>query len=130
MKANAHSSQLGGGFTFRVYEWQAVAVARHLAGRAKSLPSIPEQLEWERRRVAEKVGGKDYYSIAPNYEEFFEFMRGIAGDPAPGTTGRSLPVFDPEWLKVWVGMVDTKIGGWQRKRKRAEALGGAVKAKL
>jgi hypothetical protein len=129
-KANSHSSQLGGGFTFRVYEWQAVAVARHLAGRSKPLPSIPEQLEWERRRVAEKVGGKDYYSIAPNYEEFFEFLRGIAGEPAAGTTGRTLPVFDPEWLKVWVGMVDTKIGGWQRKRKRAEALEGAVKAKL
>lgn len=122
--------QLGGGFTFRVYEWQAVAVARHLAGRANPLPSIPDQLEWERRRVAEKVGGKDYYSIAPNYEEFFEFLRGIAGEPAAGTTGRVLPRFDPEWLKVWVEMVDTKIGGWQRKRKRAEALQGAVKAKL
>jgi hypothetical protein len=36
-------TQLGGGFTFRVYEWQAVAVARHLAGRANPLPSIPEQ---------------------------------------------------------------------------------------
>lgn len=80
--------------------------------------------------MAEKVGGKDYYSISPNYEEFFEFLRGIAGEPAAGTTGRSLPVFDPEWLKVWVGMVDTKIGGWQRKRKRAEALEGVVKAKL
>ena len=107
-----------------------MAVARHLAGRAKPLPSITEQLEWERRRVAEKVGGKDYYSIAPNYEEFFEFLRGIAGEPAPGTTGLSLPAFDTEWLKVWAGMVDTKIGGWQRKRKRVEALKGAVKAKL
>lgn len=80
--------------------------------------------------MAEKVGGKDYYSIAPNYEEFFEFLRGIAGEPAAGTTGRVLPRFDPDWLKVWVEMVDTKIGGWQRKRKRAEALQRALKAKL
>jgi hypothetical protein len=77
--------------------------------------------------VAENVGGKDYYSIAPNYEEFFEFLRGIAGDPAVGTTGRSLPRFNPVWLKVWVEMVGTKIGGWQRKRKRAEAVEAAVK---
>jgi hypothetical protein len=105
-------------------------VARHLAGRANPLPAIPEQLEWERRRVAAKVGGKDYYSITPNYEEFFELLRGIAGEPAVGTTGRVLPRFDPEWLKVWVEMVDTKIGGWQRKRKRAQEVRNAVKAKL
>ncbi|KAI5865486.1 FAD/NAD(P)-binding domain-containing protein [Durotheca rogersii] len=122
---------LGGGFTFRVYEWQAVAVARHLAGRAKALPSIPEQLEWERKRVAERGGGKDYYSIAPNYKEFFEFLRGIAGEPAAGTTGRVLPPFDDSWLEIWTGMVVNKIEGFQRKRKRAEeARAAAVKAKL
>ncbi|CAI4220176.1 unnamed protein product [Parascedosporium putredinis] len=86
---------LGGGFTFRAYEWQAVAVARFLAGRANPLPSIPEQLEWERKRVAEKKGGKDYYSIAPDYADFFEFLRGIAGPPAPGTSGRVLPRSTP-----------------------------------
>ncbi|KAI1391001.1 FAD/NAD(P)-binding domain-containing protein [Hypoxylon trugodes] len=122
---------LGGGFTFRVYEWQAVAVARHLAGRAaKSLPSVPEQLEWERARVAEKGGGKDYYSIAPDYAAFFEFLQAIAGEPAPGTTGRVLPPFDPKWLELWTGMVANKIEGFQRKRKRAEEARGAVKAKL
>lgn len=122
--------QLGGGFTFRVYEWQAVAVARHLAGRAKALPSVPEQLEWERRRVAEKRGGKDYYSIAPNYGDFFELLRDIAGEPAAGTTGRKLPPFDPGWLELWTGMTTTKIQGWQRKRKRAEEAEGRIRAKL
>ncbi|KAI6089451.1 FAD/NAD(P)-binding domain-containing protein [Hypoxylon rubiginosum] len=121
---------LGGGFTFRVYEWQAVAVARHLAGRAKSLPSVPEQLEWERKRVAERGGGKDYYSIAPDYGAFFELLRDIAGDPAPGTTGRVLPPFDEKWLELWTGMVAHKIQGFQRKRKRAEEARGSVKAKL
>ncbi|KAI1805424.1 FAD/NAD(P)-binding domain-containing protein [Daldinia bambusicola] len=121
---------LGGGFTFRVYEWQAVAVARHLAGRAKPLPPIPEQLEWERKRVAERGGGKDYYSIAPDYGAFFEFLRGIAGEPAPGTTGRVLPPFNEEWLKLWTSMVTPKIESFQRKRKRAEEARGAVKAKL
>ncbi|KAI1776321.1 FAD/NAD(P)-binding domain-containing protein [Hypoxylon cercidicola] len=121
---------LGGGFTFRVYEWQAVAVARHLAGRAKSLPSIPEQLEWERKRVAERGGGKDYYSIAPDYGAFFEFLRDIAGEPAPGTTGRVLPPFDDKWLELWTGMIMHKIQGFQRKRKRAEEARGSVKAKL
>ena len=112
--------QLGGGFTFRVYEWQAVAVARHLAGRAKSLPSKEEQRAWERKRVAEKGGGKNYYAIAPDYKEFFELLRDIANDPAPGTTGRVLPPFDDAWLTVWTGMTATKKDGWVRKRKKAE----------
>ncbi|KAH6645024.1 hypothetical protein BKA67DRAFT_542010 [Truncatella angustata] len=123
---------LGGGFTFRVYEYQAVAVARHLAGRARALPSVPDQLEWERARVAEKKGGKDYYSIAPNYEEYFEFLRGVAGEPAEGTTGRALEPFRQEWKEIWPAMVSHKIEGWRRKRRRAEEeLGsGQVKAKL
>ncbi|KAI2463428.1 FAD/NAD(P)-binding domain-containing protein [Annulohypoxylon bovei var. microspora] len=121
---------LGGGFTFRVYEWQAVAVARHLAGRAKALPPISEQLEWERQRVVERGGGKNYYSIAPDYRAYFEFLRGIAGEPAPGTTGRVLPVFDEKLLEIWEGMVTYKIEGFQRKRKRADEARGQTRVKL
>ncbi|KAK0668181.1 putative monooxygenase [Cercophora samala] len=111
---------LGGGFTFKVYEWQAVAVARHLAGRAQPLPSIAGQQLWEARRVAAKKGGKDYYSIAPDYKDFFEFLRNIAGDPKEGTTGRVLPEFSQEWLTVWKGMVAHKLRGFDEERKRAE----------
>ncbi|KAK3392702.1 thiol-specific monooxygenase [Podospora didyma] len=125
---------LGGGFTFRIYEWQAIAVARHLAGRAKALPPISEQQKWESRRVAARGGGKNYYSIAPDYAAFFEFLREIAGDPAPETTGRVLPKFDPEWLKVWAGMVGPKIRGFEESRRKAEEeeekAGRPVKAKL
>lgn len=124
-------SQLGGGFTFRVYEWQAVAVARHLAGRAKPLPPVEEQREWERKRVAALGGGKSYYSIAPDYRAFFEFLRDIAGDPAPGTSGRVLPPFDDKWLELWAGMVAPRIQGWERARKRAEDQeAGRLRAKL
>ncbi|KAK0658084.1 hypothetical protein B0T16DRAFT_319655 [Cercophora newfieldiana] len=125
---------LGGGFTFRVYEWQAVAVARHLAGRARALPPRSEQQAWEARRVALKGGGKAYYSIAPDYKEFFEFLREIAGDPEQGTTGRVLPKFNPEWLKTWAGMVTPKILGFEKSRREAEEAieeaGGQVRAKL
>lgn len=111
-------------------------MARHLAGRARPLPSIAEQQAWEARRVALKGGGKDYYSIAPDYKEFFEFLREIAGDPAEGTAGRVLPKFDPGWLKVWTEMVAHKIRGFEESRRKAEeelalqAHQGQVKAKL
>ena len=72
--------------------------------------------------MAARGEGKNFYSIAPDFEEYFEFLREVAGDPAPGTTGRVLPPFDKKWLDVWTGMVATKIKGWQRKRQRAERL--------
>ncbi len=95
-------------------------MARYLAGRAKPLPSAKEQHQWERERVLARGGGKNYYSIAPDYETFFELLREIAGDPAPGTTGRTLPPFDKRWLSVWAGMTASKIAGWERKKQRAE----------
>ncbi|KAK4646861.1 uncharacterized protein QC761_0028540 [Podospora bellae-mahoneyi] len=70
---------LGGGFTFKVYEWQAVAVVRHLAGRAQPLPPFADQQRWEAKRAAAKKGGKDYYSIAPDYKDFFEFSEKNCG---------------------------------------------------
>lgn len=113
-------AQLGGGFTFRVYEWQAVAIARLLAGRGKALPPKEEQRKWEEDRVAKFKGGKDYYSIAPNYSEYLEFLRDTAGSPASGTTGRTLPPFDDKWLDVWQGMVKHKIQGFERDAQKAE----------
>jgi hypothetical protein len=97
-----------------------VAIARHLAGRARALPSKQEQKDWENRRVAQHHGGKAYYSIAPDFKEFFEFLRDIAGPVAPGTTGLELPVFDDRWLDIWAGMVAPKIDAWARARRRAE----------
>lgn len=122
--------QLGGGFTFRVYEWQAVAVARHLAGRARPLPPAAEQRAWERDRAARLRGGKDYYSIAPDYEAFFELLRGIAGDPAPGTAGRVLPPFERGWLDVWAGMTAPKIRRWEVEREKAEKEEERLKTKV
>ena len=114
------SKQVGGGFTFRVFEYQAVAVARHLAGRARPLPPVAEQKEWEAKRIAEKKGGKDYYSIENNWQEFFELMREIAGDPLPGTTGRKLLKFDERWLEMWAGMAAPKTKAFEEARRAAE----------
>ncbi|KAI5917192.1 hypothetical protein F4810DRAFT_716694 [Camillea tinctor] len=121
---------LGGGFTFRVYEWQAVAVARHLAGRARPLPPTTEQKAWEKDRAERLVGGKAYYSIAPDYETFFELLRFIAGDPVPGTSGRTLPPFDKKWLDIWAAMTVPKIKRWEWLNKRAEEEEGRTKARL
>jgi hypothetical protein len=106
-------------------------VARHLAGRAKALPSVEEQKDWEAKREAALGGGKNYYSIAPNYKDFFEFLRNIAGDPEPGTSGIALPQFDDKWLITWADMVAPKIRIWEKASKDDRDFeNGRVKAKL
>ncbi|KAH8898427.1 FAD/NAD(P)-binding domain-containing protein [Thozetella sp. PMI_491] len=126
----AFVGMLGGGFTFRAYEWQAVAVARRLAGRGHPLPPPDEQRAWERKRVEQFRGGKNYYSIASNYDEFYEFLRGVAGDPAPGTTGRVLLPFDKKWLDIWVDMPLVKIERFEKVAKLAEDQEKNLRAKL
>ncbi|OAA66669.1 thiol-specific monooxygenase [Niveomyces insectorum RCEF 264] len=123
---------LGGGFTFRAYEYQAVAVARRLAGRGNPLPSADEQRAWERQRVAELGGGKSYYSIGPNYKQYLEFLRHVAGEPAPGTTGRVLQPFDDRWLDEWAKLPLTKIKRWKEvaEAARKEEAETVLKAKL
>lgn len=82
--------------------------------------------------MAEKKGGKDYYSIAPNYKEYFDLLRNIAGEPLDGTSGLKLRPFSDDWMELWQGMVSHKIEGWKMKRARAEEKLGIrqVKAKL
>lgn len=128
----ANVKQCGGGFTFRLFEWQAVAVARLLAGRGNPLPSKEEQKEWERKRVAELGGGKAYYTIAPDYKTVFEYFRLVAGDPEPGSTGRVLPPFDDNLLDIWATMGTAKTKSWQDSRKKAEdeLEGQKVRARL
>ena len=110
--------QVTGGFTFRVYEWQAVAVARLLAGRA-ALPSREVQREWELERLRERGEGKPFFTLAPDYEQYFEALRSIAGEPAPGTSGRSLPKFDPSWLEHFASTVASRIAWWKSEAARA-----------
>lgn len=101
-----------------------------LAERA-ALPSKDEMLQWERDRLAERGEGKPFYTLAPDWEVYFEALRAIAGDPAPGTTGRVLPKFDKQWLKAFEEVLGIRIDWWRREAEKAEREGGGVvKARL
>ncbi|TAQ88383.1 hypothetical protein B7494_g3324 [Chlorociboria aeruginascens] len=124
-----------GGFTFRVYEWQAVAVARLLAGRA-SLPPLEEQQKWEAARLAKRGEGIPFYYLGPEFEEYFETLRAIAGDPGAGSKGRVLPKFDPKWLEAFLATIEGRIAWWKKqallaaKNKIELAEGSKFRAKL
>ncbi|PYI19607.1 putative dimethylaniline monooxygenase [Aspergillus violaceofuscus CBS 115571] len=108
-----------GGFGIRIFEWQAVAAARVLAGRA-SLPSREEMEKWEEDRLAERGDGGPFWTLMPDFETHFEQLRELAGEPEPGTTGRVLPKYESAWADVFWDFINTRIEWWKKDQSRAE----------
>ncbi|KAI5241130.1 FAD/NAD(P)-binding domain-containing protein [Aureobasidium subglaciale] len=108
---------VGAGLTFKIFEWQAVLAARLLAGRAE-LPSIDEQQEWEAERVKKKGDGPGFNVIHPEFEEYFETVRALAGPGADGK-GRPLPPYKQEWFKAFMDGHELRKQMWERKNAAA-----------
>jgi hypothetical protein len=117
--------QVAAGLTFKVFEWQAVLAARVLAGRA-TLPPLDEQKKWELDRIAQKGDGVPFTVVYPQFEEYFETVRRLAGDPSSTQTGRRLPPFDPEWVRAFFDGHQRRIKMWKRSNEEAEERTKAV----
>lgn len=103
--------------TFKIFEWQAVLAARVLAGRAK-LPPIEEQQKWEAERVRKKGDGPAFNVIHPEFEEYFETVRTLAG-PSTDGKGRPLPPYKPEWFDAFMNGHELRKQMWARKNAAA-----------
>ncbi|KAE8351240.1 hypothetical protein BDV28DRAFT_162479 [Aspergillus coremiiformis] len=104
---------VGAGLTFKVFEWQAVAAARVLAGKAR-LPSLEEQQKWEEDRMAKKGDGPGFLMVNPDFEEYFEQLRQLAGEPAEGAPGRRLPPFQQQWVDDFNAGHQRRIRMWKK----------------
>ncbi|OGM45768.1 monooxygenase [Aspergillus bombycis] len=104
---------VGAGLTFKVFEWQAVAAARVLAGKAQ-LPSLEEQRRWEQDRIAKKGDGPGFLMINPDFEAYFEQLRQLAGEPAEGKPGRILPPFKQQWVDDFNAGHERRIRMWKK----------------
>ncbi|KAL3462019.1 putative dimethylaniline monooxygenase [Aspergillus heterothallicus] len=107
-----------GGFGIRIFEWQAVAAARVLAGRAP-LPSREDMQEWEQERLAERGEGGPFWTLMPDFETYFEQYRDLAGEPEPGTAGRVLPKYEAAWGDVFWDFIKMRIAWWKKDQSRA-----------
>ena len=105
------------GFTFRVFEWQAVLAARYLAGKI-TLPPVREQEKWEKDRIAYKGDGVAFTALYPEFEEYFEEVRKLAGEPKDGK-GRTLPKWENEWREGFDKGHEKRIAMWQRENEAA-----------
>ncbi|CAI7577087.1 unnamed protein product [Penicillium glandicola] len=104
------------GLTFKLFEWQAVAAARVLAGKV-NLPSIAEQEKWETDRIAVKSDGPGFTVLNPEFEPYFESLRHLAGEPRG--SGRCLPPFDQKWLDDFNEGHERRKKMWRRANQTA-----------
>lgn len=104
---------IAAGFTFKVYEWQATLAARFLAGRI-SLPPLEEQIKWEEDRIAYKGDGVPFTALYPDFEEYFEEIRRMAGPPTADGKGRPLPKFEKNWRESFDAAHKMRIEMWKR----------------
>ncbi|KAL3482419.1 hypothetical protein BJX99DRAFT_217016 [Aspergillus californicus] len=109
---------VGAGLTFKVFEWQAVAAARVLAGKSH-LPPLETQQKWEAERIAVKGDGAGFLMVYPDFEVYFEQLRSLAGEPGEGEPGRRLPPFEPRWPNEFQRGHDRRIRMWERANKAA-----------
>ncbi|CZT42715.1 related to monooxygenase [Rhynchosporium secalis] len=113
---------IAAGFTFKVFEYQAVLASRFLAGRIV-LPPLEARLQWEADRIAYKGDGVPFSALYPDFEEYFEEVRKMAGEPAVDENGqiigRKLVKFERWWREGFDGAHLRRIEMWKRGNEEA-----------
>lgn len=108
--------QVRAAISLRIYEYQAVAVARFLAGHAAGvLPSVEEQRAWERDRLAYKGPTELFHEIKPDFTEYYGWLRSFAGPPSPDSLksgAYELPQFEDWWVDCDIEVIIKKAQYW------------------
>jgi hypothetical protein len=84
------------------------------------LPDILEQKRWEGERIKVKGDGVPFTAIFPRFEEYFETLRTLAGEPKPSQPGRRLPKYDPNWTRIFLQGHQSRIRMWKQTNAEAE----------
>lgn len=102
--------------------------ARVLSGRAK-LPPVEEQQKWEADRIAKRGDGGRFTLVFPEFEEYFETVRALAG-PGEDGKGRRLPPFDKRWFEEFMAGHERRKAMWARWNAEAKRGDGTERARL
>ncbi|RDW86865.1 uncharacterized protein DSM5745_03507 [Aspergillus mulundensis] len=106
---------------FRMMEYEAVAAARYYAGHGGELPGREDQERWEVEQVKLKGETYKFHDVTGEMKEHMEFLRDLAGPPAPGTDAYELPQVADEWLEKAFSGFRLKNDYWGRVRRAAES---------
>ncbi len=108
--------------------------ARLLAGRA-TLPPLDEMRAWEEARIKTRGDGVKFTLVFPDFEDYFEALRRLAGDGSEGK-GRKLPKFQREWVRAFLDGHELRKKMWRRLNAKARGeltngdMGQAQRARL
>lgn len=116
-----NSNKVRAAISFRIYEYQAVAVARHLAGRSAGLPDVAAQEKWEADRLAYKGPTELFHEIKPDFAEYYGWLADYAGLPAEDTEAYALPVFEDKWVDSDIEVLLAKNEHWARLKQQHQA---------
>ena len=100
------------GISFRVFEYQAILVARYLAGRI-TLPSVLEQERWRSERFSKKGPSRSYHTIGADdaLEYLWELAR-LGYLEKSSVVGRPFPEFTKEDLAKYLNARDRLRAFW------------------
>ncbi|KAJ5370877.1 uncharacterized protein N7496_006969 [Penicillium cataractarum] len=122
--------QIRAAISFRAYEYQAVAVARYFAGRnSQPLPSPQQQDLWEIERLKYKGPTALFHEIKPDFKEYFDFLRALAGPPAENSDAYELPAWKDRWAEQAFEVLQLKDKYWKSLKRVADSS-SHTKAKL
>jgi hypothetical protein len=77
------------------------------------------QIKWEEDRIAYKGDGVPFTALYPDFEEYFEEVRTMAGEPKNGK-GRPLPTFKEWWRARFDKAHLSRIAMWKRGNEEAK----------
>ncbi|KAK0613722.1 hypothetical protein B0T14DRAFT_539454 [Immersiella caudata] len=82
-------------------------------GRRATLPPVEEMRRWEEDRVKVQGDGAKFTLVYPDFEDYFETLRRLAGEGEKGV-GRKLPKFRREWVRAFMEGHDLRKETWRR----------------
>ncbi|KAJ5383567.1 Glycoside hydrolase family 71 [Penicillium concentricum] len=115
-------SKVRAAISFRIYEYQAVAVSRFLAGRSQDLPSKAEQDEWVEKRLQYKGPTELFHEINPDFVEYYGWLREFAGCAEGKPTEYLLPEFEEDWVQSDIEILLAKKENWVALRAQSREL--------
>ncbi|KAL7667230.1 FAD/NAD(P)-binding domain-containing protein [[Candida] zeylanoides] len=98
------------GVSFRVFEFQAVLVARYLSGKVR-LPSAQQQRQWCQERLDNKGVSRSYHTIGfVDAPSFLGALTKLGEVESP--TGRPFPVLTDEDLQAYKSWAEKLVANW------------------
>lgn len=79
---------------------------------------MAEQEKWEVDRIAVKTDGPGFTVLNPEFGDYFESLRALAGEPTNGI-GRRLPRFEQKWLDDFNDGAERRKRMWRRMNEAA-----------